>query len=441
MRTKILYFLMIAVSILSVACSAMKTPQGTPQPPQVVREIVYVTVEVPRIEREIQYATVFVPIVVRETVVVTPPPPNEWRVSLDPGISLGLPRTWHSATLMNDGRVLLVGGSNGADEHYNVVEIYDPASGALLPAAPLNTPRHEHTATRLGDGRVLVVGGYNAGQGWVADAEIYDPTTGAWTVLPPLFSHGVQHSATLLADGRVLVAGGCYGSSACTDRVEIFDPQTNTWMEAAPLASDLSSHAGVLLDDGRVLVAGGAGSRGTGEAQLYDPQSNTWSFAGGMIQPRVQAPMVKLADGRVLAVGGLVGSENPAALASAEIYDPSTNTWIEAGALSQPRYAHSLVLLADGQVMALGGARAYNFTAGSPWGSPWTAESFVSELEVYNPAANRWYKAGELQQLEAYAATAWLSDGRLWVTGGGAGSDMAKAWAETWLLSFTKLQP
>jgi hypothetical protein len=423
------------------ACGAGQLPAGTPQPPQVVREIVYATVEVPRIEREVQYATVYVTVVVRETVVVTPAAPPEWRVSVDPGISLGLPRTWHSATRGEDGSVLLAGGSNGADEHYNLVDIYDPVSGALSPSAPLNTPRSGHTATRLGDGRVLVVGGYNAGQGWLADAEIFDPATGAWTVLPPLYSHGVQHSATLLADGRVLVAGGCIASGVCTDRMEIFDPQANSWMEAAPLASDLGSHAALLLDDGRVLVAGGAGSRGTGGGQVYDPLANTWSATGKMIQPRAQAPMVKLADGRALTVGGLVVSENPLALASAEIYDPRTNTWTEAGGLAQPRYAHSLVLLADGQVLALGGARSYDYPAGHPGGSPWSADALVRPLEVYDPVGKRWYTAGELAQPQAYAGTAWLPDGRLWVTGGGAGADMAKAWAETWLLSLAKAQP
>ena len=159
------------------------------------------------------------------------------------------------------------------------------------------------------------------------------------------------------------------------------------------------------------------------------------------MHPRVQAPMVKLADGRVLAVGGLVASENPTALASAEIYDPRTNAWRDAGVLSQPRYAHSLILLADGQVLALGGARSYDYPAGHPGGSPWTADAFVRQLEVYDPAADRWYTVGELAQPQAYAATAWLPDGRLWLTGGGAGSDMAKAWAETWLLTVAKVLP
>jgi N-acetylneuraminic acid mutarotase len=151
--------------------------------------------------------------------------------------------------------------------------------------------------------------------------------------------------------------------------------------------------------------------------------------------------MIKLADGRVLAAGGLAPSPNPVALATAEIYDPRTNTWTEAGMLAQPRYAYSLVMLSDGQVLALGGAHSYDYPVGYPGGNPWTADSFVRQLEVYDPGANRWYTAGELQQPQAYAGTVWLPDGRLWVTGGGAGSDMAKAWAETWLLSLAKIQP
>ena len=184
---------------------------------------------------------------------------GQWRLDVAPGISLGTPRTSHTATRLLDGRILLAGG-DGRDAMYTLVEIYDPASGALIPAAPLNTPRSGHSATLLGDNRVLVVGGYNAQQGWLADAELYDPLLNTWTVVPTLYSHGVQHSATLLGDGRVLVTGGCIASGVCSDRAELFDPQSNTWSEAAPLPTDLGSHAAALLDDGRVLVAGGAGS-------------------------------------------------------------------------------------------------------------------------------------------------------------------------------------
>ncbi len=206
MRSRNLFSLLLALCILLTACGAGKPGIVTVEVPHIVREIQYVTVEVPRIEREIQFATVEVTRIVRETVVVPPAPPGKWFLDVTPGISLGMPRTAHTATRLLDGRILLAGGSNGINDMLALVEIFDPVSGALTAVAPLNTPRHGHTATLLGDNRVLVVGGYNAQQGWLADAELYDPLLNTWTVVPPLYPHGVQHTATL--HGRRPRAGG-----------------------------------------------------------------------------------------------------------------------------------------------------------------------------------------------------------------------------------------
>ena len=439
MRKYKLFRFLISVGLLLSACGSIKIPLTTVEVTRLVPETVIVTAEVNNIVQVPIIVTAEVTRIVKETVVVTPVPAPVWKVDVIKGVTLGLPRTWHTATALNDGRILLVGGSNGMDEHYAVVDIFDPTSGLLTPAAPLHTPRHEHTATLLRDNRVLVVGGYNYQQQWLQDAEVYDPSANIWTVVPPIYPHGVQHTATLLRDGRVLVVGGCIGSGVCTSRVEIFDPQTNSWTEAAPLAYDRASHAAVLLNDGRVLVAGGASTSGTpagGDALLYDPLANTWTSTGPMVWPRTQAPMVKLLDGRVLVAGGLNTSADPAALSSAEIYDPATYTWTAAASLSQPRYAHMLALFPDGQVLAVGGAREYDYP-----GHRWTAFSFIQDIERYDPGSDRWFIASKLPLPETYAAAAFLPDGRLWVTGGGAGHAIATAWADTWLITAKSTQP
>jgi cell division protein FtsB len=86
-----------------------------------------------------------------------------------------VPRAGHTATLLRDGRVLLVGGFTAKDS----AEIYDLTTNTFSPTGSLNTGRHEHSAALLPDGRMLVVGGYN--NGYLASAEIYDPATGQWT--------------------------------------------------------------------------------------------------------------------------------------------------------------------------------------------------------------------------------------------------------------------
>ena len=404
--------------------------------PHIIRqtELVAATaiVESPPVARETQVVFVEVTRVIRETVMVTPFPPGQLSLEVSPGADLSLARTMHTATRLNDARILLVGGSNGVDDQYALVEIFDPLNGIFTQAAPLNTGRHDHSATLLQDGRVLVVGGYNSQQSPMMDAEVYDPWTNTWTTLAPLYAHGVQHTATLLADGRVLVIGGC--SAGCPGLAELFDPQTNSWSAAPSLAGDVASHSAQLLADGRILVAGGT-LTGSG-ALLYNPQANSWTSTGPMSSQHAQAAMVKLLDGRVLITGGINISDTPITLGNTEIYDPATNLWTTAASLSQPRYGHLLALLPDGQVAAVGGARIYEFSS-----APSTADTYALTIELYDPQTDRWTSAAELPLPITYAEIVTLPDSRLWVTGGGAGWDSAKAWADTWLLTPATTQP
>jgi len=337
---------------------------------------------------------------------------------------------------------MLVGGSKGPEEFLADVEIFDPVTGTITQVAPLRTPRHDHTATLLSDGRVLVVGGYNVPERWLADSEVYDPSTNIWTVVPMLYSHGVQHTATLMKDGRVLVVGGAMRSGPGTERVEIFDPQTNSWSEAMPLPSDRASHTSQILDDGRVLVAGGGGGTSIpagGDALLYDPQKNNWTGTGPMVKPRIFGQSVRLSDGRVLVVGGVnledTFNEGPnrKMSESAELYDPALNIWTATGNLSEARYGHVLELLLDGRVLVSGGAR--------DWDCCWTDNSFVREIEVYDPGSGLWYTAGVLPQPGIYAASVRLTDGRVWVTGGKVGQSGEIFLSDTWLITPVSSQP
>jgi len=376
--------------------------------------------------------------IVKETVAVTPEPLAKVDVKVSQGISLGIPRTLHSATRLSDARILLVGGSDGMNNQYSIVEIFDPRSGLLTQVAPLHSPRHDHSATLLKDNRVLVVGGYNSQIKWLNDAEIYDPSTNTWKIVPPIYSHGVQHTATLIRDGRVLVVGGCIGSSICTERVEIFDPQNDSWTETTNLAAYRASHSAVLLDDGRVLIAGGGGPYGSpadGDALIYDPLTKSWTPTGSMVWQGTQSRMVKLNDGRVLVAGGLTISDYPIASSTTQIYDPVSNTWNSAAPLSQPLYAFTLATFPGEKVLAIGGAKEYDYPVNYPDSHPWNESSFNLKIEAYDSNFDCWTIVGEMPQPVTYGAAALLPDGRLWLTGGGAGQAISPAWAETWKIS------
>jgi hypothetical protein len=144
---------------------------------------------------------------------------------------------------------------------------------------------------------------------------------------------------------------------------------------------------------------------------LYDPQTDSWTATGQMVTPRGFGASVRLPDGRVLVAGGFT-YENPVPKiwASTEIYDPASNTWTAAADLAQARYTHALVLLPDGQVLAVGGARDADYL--------WGGDSFVREIERYDPAANAWRTVGELPQPRAQATANLLPDGRVWLAGG-----------------------
>ena len=128
------------------------------------------------------------------------------------------------------------------------------AAGSWTATASMTVPRDNLTATPLENGRVLVVGGVDE-----LSTELYDPSTGAWLPGGTLNETHWGHLAVRLADGRVLVAGGARYSSGA----ELYNPAANTWTATGRMNVGRISFAGTLLRDGRVLVVGGLAADGT----------------------------------------------------------------------------------------------------------------------------------------------------------------------------------
>ena len=169
--------------------------------------------------------------------------------------SLKTAREWPNATLLQDGKVLVSGGNAPEDGSQLIgrAEIYDPATGQFTNTGSMLTNRVGNSATLLGDGRVLMVGGESGDiTTRLKSAEIYDPKTGKFGKTG---SARVGHDAPVavrLKDGRVLLVGG----DGETPSTELYDQETGRFTASGPLVGGVnySAEAGVLLQDGRVLV-------------------------------------------------------------------------------------------------------------------------------------------------------------------------------------------
>jgi hypothetical protein len=181
------------------------------------------------------------------------------------------------------------------------------------------SPARIHSATLLAEGRVLVVG---SGGG---SAELYDPRSDSWRIIETPIARGYQ-TATRLLDDRVLVVGGWGGPDRVSAASEIFNPSTDTFTESGSLALRRNQHAAVLLDDGRVLVVGGRTNpdgftldTDVASAEVYDPATAAFQNAGRLRFARAGLDAIVLPGGRVLVIGG-AGSAG--AIVATELLEP-----------------------------------------------------------------------------------------------------------------------
>src|SRR5215216_5526559 len=185
-----------------------------------------------------------------------------------------------SATLLPDGRTLLIGGEE-ANGPVATASIRDPRTLEVIPLADgLSQARAWHSATMLPDGKILVFGGVSAGNKIISGAEIYDVETGrSEPVHSASLTARAYHTATLLTDGQVLIVGG-WSTGRALPTAELFDTRTRTSLALpAGLSNARQKHKATLLADGNVLLEGGAGNNGgrlTG-AELYNTTAKSFS--------------------------------------------------------------------------------------------------------------------------------------------------------------------
>jgi len=327
-------------------------------------------------------------------------------------------RTQQTATLLSNGQVLVAGGLNPTPTNIFIAaaELYNPTGTWWSPAGQLAMPRDGHTATLLANGQVLVAGGVNL-TGFVTTSELYNPATNAWSAAPSLATQRTGHTASLLPNGNVLVVGGISSGGTLLASAELYNPVSNTWSTAANLATARALHSATVLSNGDVLVVGGQDADGItffASAELYDPVANTWSPAGTLATARDGHTATLLPNGFVLVAGGIYNCSTcgeSSYLASAELYNPATNSWSTVATMTTAREGHTATLLSGGTVLVTGGT-TQNVTSQSV-GSPVTATT-----EIYDPVANTWTLAATMSTPRVNHSANLLSSGAVLVEGG-----------------------
>ena len=327
------------------------------------------------------------------------------------------PRYGHTATLLQDGRVLIAGGDVGGDitKQNPPAELFDPATGTFRAIDPLQHARLYHRASLLNDGRVLLTGGL--GDGAIMQAETFDPESETFSAIGDLRQGRADHSSTLLDHGRVLLVGGSgineqgFISDGTLASAELFDPATNSFSETGALITERSQHAAVPLEDGRVLIAGGYNVEGwPSTTELFDPGTGQFVRGADTLDRVGNATAALLPDGQVFVIGdrGLPELFDPAPVgAAATMPGPRGDLAGTVSAIEPPgveRYAHTATLLPDGRVLLVG--------AETSDGTP------LDTAEVYDPRTGHWSATGSLHEARAYHTAALLPDGRVLVAGG-----------------------
>jgi hypothetical protein len=314
------------------------------------------------------------------------------------------PRQEHTSTLLNNGKVLIVGWDSKTSE------VYDPGSGIFSVTGSTNVNhRQGFTATLLNDGKVLVAGGVNA----LTKAELYDPLTGVFTLTDSLKNVHSYHTATLLPNGTVLMAGGQDHAGPQTHAVaEIYDPVSGTFSLTGSLKEHRSTHTATLLPDGKVLIAGGIQTTTPGSGkyldacEIYDPVSGSFTLIRSMTHPRISHTATLLTNQKVLVSGGAYYSN------TGELYDHVAQTWTLTGPMTViRRSSHTATRLLDGRVLLAGGH----------------VESATSKAELFDPATNAFNPADSLTAVRTQHRASLLTNGIVLITGGYNGTTVLKS--------------
>ncbi len=279
-----------------------------------------------------------------------------------PGPVMNVERAAHTATLLDNGQVLIAGGcteySCEPSSDSATTELYDPRSNRFVPGPRMARTRVSHTATRLPNGDVLIAGGWDNGR-VTASAELY---VAAERRFVPVGSMTVARGGAVaapLSGGRVLIVGGD-GPTSFLRSAEIYDPRTRSFTRAGSMATVRRAHSAVKLRGGKVLVTGGSDSRGRvlRSAELFDGRTLGFTRVGRMSTARHKHASVALPSGGALILGGSSEQDIGGVYSSVEFY--ATGAFMPRQRMLKARFKldGTAVVLTNTKVLIAGGDEA-----------------------------------------------------------------------------------
>lgn len=296
-----------------------------------------------------------------------------------------------TATLLNNGKLLITGGSIGSGNNetiYNLSEIYDPETDTVTQGPDMSSPIAHHTAVLLKDGRVLVFGGYTGKRGNYSKkltAEIYDPVQNKFILLkdfPKFASENIYNTwnphVHVLSNGDVYILSIYQGKKAVYNteyRFEVFDPKTNTF--------------NIIKSD------------------TVKNRNGITSFA---------TRMLTLKNEKIVLFG--IDENNGKILKRLDIYDPKTNELQNIESLNSKEISDtaSITLLQDGNILITGYKDKYL-----------TATHTTEYREIFDTKRLKFITiAKNRNKINCFPQTILLNDGRVLITG-----EITRRWSES----------